>query len=242
MPEIFFNGPAGRIEGRYTPSEDKKAPVVLVLHPHPVYGGTMNNKVVYHTFKKFVDNGFSALRINFRGVGRSQGEFDNGVGELTDAATALDWLQIQNPYSNEFWIAGFSFGSWIGMQLLMRRPEVNNFVAISPPVNKSDFSFLSPCPIPGVIIQGNQDSIVPEPHVADFVDKFLSSSDCDIEYKMIEGADHFFRNKLDDLGDALDDYIKYRLSLTSGSSENDDENRPKPRRGRNRKVMLGDFL
>lgn len=111
MPEVFFNGPAGRIEGKYAQSEDRNAPVALVLHPHPLYGGTMNNKVVYSAYKTLVDNGFTTLRINFRGVGKSQGQFDNGIGELTDAATALDWLQIQNPTATQYWIAGFSFGA-----------------------------------------------------------------------------------------------------------------------------------
>ncbi|MEY3197186.1 MAG: hypothetical protein RLZZ59_554, partial [Pseudomonadota bacterium] len=87
MPEVFFNGPAGRIEGRYTQSENKSAPVALVLHPHPLYGGTMNNKVVYSLYQTLANNGFTVLRINFRGVGKSQGQFDNGVGELTDSAT-----------------------------------------------------------------------------------------------------------------------------------------------------------
>ena len=110
MPEVTFNGPDGRIEGRYHQSENKNAPAALVLHPHPLYGGTMNNKVVYSLYESFKRNNFSVLRINFRGVGRSQGKFDNGVGELTDAATALDWLQNQNPDISNFWISGFSFG------------------------------------------------------------------------------------------------------------------------------------
>lgn len=208
MPEVFFNGPAGRIEGRYTQSANRKAPVVLVLHPHPVHGGTMNNKVVYSAYKSFADNGFTALRINFRGVGQSQGSFDNGIGELTDATTAMDWLQMHNPLSESFWVAGFSFGSWVGMQLIMRRPEINYFVSISPPVNKYDFSFLSPCPIPGLIIQGNNDSIVPEESVIDLVDRLSKQKHSRIEYKTIHGADHFFRSKLDDLEQAINEYCK----------------------------------
>src|SRR4051794_26583998 len=108
MPEVFFNGPAGRIEGRYTESTNSKSPTALVLHPHPLYGGTMNNKVVYNLYKTLVDNDFTVLRINFRGVGRSMGKFDEGVGEMTDAATALDWLQLNNPLSSVHLIAGFS--------------------------------------------------------------------------------------------------------------------------------------
>lgn len=212
MPEVFFSGPAGRIEGRYVQSADKKAPVALVLHPHPVYGGTMNNKVVYSVYKSFVDNGFTTLRINFRGVGRSQGQFDNGIGELTDAATAIDWLQLQNPLSNAYWIAGFSFGSWIGMQLIMRRPEISNFIAVSPPVNKYDFGFLSPCPIPGLIVQGDQDSVVPEDNVLELVDRLSKQKRSMVHYRSISGGDHFFRTRLPDLESVLSEYIEGNLT------------------------------
>jgi alpha/beta superfamily hydrolase len=212
MPEVIFNGPEGRIEGRYHHSEKINPPIALVLHPHPQHGGTMNNKVVYNAFHILAENGFSVLRMNFRGVGRSQGKFDNGIGELTDAASALDWLQMQNPSSNEVWIVGFSFGAWIALQLLMRRPEIQGFIAISPPVDKNDFSFLSPCPTRGLVIQGNQDSIVSEESVYKFIEKISKQKNADVSYTMIEGADHFFRNKLDELNEAIDEYIKFCLA------------------------------
>jgi hypothetical protein len=174
----------------------------------------MNNKVVYSLYQSFLRNNFSVLRINFRGVGRSQGKFDNGVGELTDAATALDWLQIQNPEASNFWVGGFSFGSWITMQLLMRRPEIQGFIAISPPVNKYDFSFLSPCPAPGLIIQGDQDSIVPEESVSNFIDKLSKQRHSEVEYVVVPSADHFFRTKIDELSRNLDEYISYKLTNT----------------------------
>jgi len=213
MPEVFFNGPAGRIEGRYNASASKLAPVALVLHPHPLYGGTMNNKVVYALHQTLVANGFTVLRINFRGVGKSQGQFDNGVGELTDAATALDWLQAQNPAAPQSWVAGFSFGSWVGMQLIMRRPEITSFISVSPPVNKYDFSFLAPCPIPGIIIQGDNDSIVPEENVLDLVGRLTKQKQSRVQYQSIQGADHFFRTKLPDLEDAVGSYVKSNLNL-----------------------------
>ena len=124
MPEVIFNGPDGRIEGRYHHSKQSNAPLALILHPHPQHGGTMNNKVVFSIYQNFVRRGFSTLRFNFRGVGRSQGVFDNGQGELSDAAAALDWMQTHNPNSQTCWTAGFSFGAWISMQLMMRRPEI----------------------------------------------------------------------------------------------------------------------
>lgn len=207
MTEVFFNGPAGRIEGRYSKSENKKAPLALVLHPHPLYGGTMNNKVVYNVYTALVNQGFTVLRINFRGVGRSVGQFDNGNGEMTDAATALDWLQQHNLMSQGSLIAGFSFGAWVAMQLIMRRPEINNFIAISPPVSKYDFSFLSPCPIPGLIIQGDQDSIVAEESVLELAHKLSKQRHIKVDYKVINGADHFFRTKTEELKRTTSEYL-----------------------------------
>ncbi len=154
MPEVVFTGPAGRIEGRYQPAKQKGAPIGIVLHPHPQFGGTMNNQIVYNLFYNFVNRGFATLRFNFRGVGRSQGSFDRGEGELADAASALDWLQSVNPNASGCWVAGYSFGAWIGMQLLMRRPEIDSFIAVTPPANQYDFTFLAPCPSSGLIIQG----------------------------------------------------------------------------------------
>ncbi|MDX1916534.1 MAG: alpha/beta hydrolase [Rickettsiaceae bacterium] len=206
MADVFFNGPAGRIEGKYFQSENSKAPAALVLHPHPLYGGSMNNKVVYAIYKALLGQEMSVLRINFRGVGKSQGEYDGGVGELTDAATAMDWLQLRNPLAEKFWIAGFSFGAWVAMQLIMRRPEINNFIAISPPVNKFDFSFFSPCPVPGLIVQGSLDSIVPEQDVINFADK-LSKQKIRVEYNLIDGADHFYREKIPDLENTITEYV-----------------------------------
>ncbi|OZG32559.1 MULTISPECIES: alpha/beta hydrolase [Rickettsieae] len=211
MAEVFFNGPAGRIEGLYTKSSDSKAPLALVLHPHPLHGGTMNNKVVYNVYRTLVSNGFTVLRINFRGVGRSQGEFDNGIGEMTDAATALDWLQLNNPTGSINLIAGFSFGAWIAMQLIMRRPEINNFIMVSPPVNKYDFSFLSQCPISGFVIQGDNDSIVSEESVLELVGKLSKQKHITVDYKLIHGADHFFRNKIGEFTQAISDYLQLRL-------------------------------
>ena len=211
MPEVIFNGPDGRIEGRYHPSENKQAPAALILHPHSLYGGTMNNKVVYALYNAFKKSGFSVLRINFRGVGRSQGKFDNGVGELADAATALDWLQIQNPDISSFWISGFSFGAWIAMQLMMRRPEIQAFAVAAPPVNKFDFSFLSPCPAHGIVIQGEQDSIVSEAAVAEFVEKLSKQKNTNIDYQIVFGADHFFREKTDELIEVLSQYVSDKM-------------------------------
>ena len=106
MPEVIFAGPDGRLEGRYHPESKPEAPLALVLHPHPKYGGTMNNRVTYALHYAFRDLGFTVMRFNFRGVGRSQGEFDQGMGELSDAAAALDYMQFQKPNARGCWVAG----------------------------------------------------------------------------------------------------------------------------------------
>jgi alpha/beta superfamily hydrolase len=207
MPEVIINGPEGRLEGRYHHSKEANAPIALLLHPHPQHGGTMNNKVVYTLYHAFVKRGYSTLRFNFRGVGRSQGQFDRGEGELSDAASALDWLQTYNPNAGACWIGGFSFGAWIGMQLLMRRPEIDAFIAVAPPANMFDFSFLAPCPASGLIIQGDRDQLVPVESVQRLINKLMHQRDIRIDHRMIAGADHFFQNQLEPLGAAVDAYI-----------------------------------
>jgi len=209
MPEVTINGPAGRLEARYTASQEENAPLALLLHPHPQHGGTMNNKVVYTLFHAFLHCGFSALRFNFRGVGRSQGQFDRGEGELADATAALDWLQTTNPDSKICWVGGFSFGAWIGMQLLMRRPEVSAFVAVAPPAGMLDFGFLAPCPASGLIIGGDQDQVVPLEAAQKLVAKLKHQRDITIEHRIVKGADHFFYNHLTELGQIVEDYVAH---------------------------------
>lgn len=207
MPDVIFNGPEGRLEGRYQHNKDPNAPIALMLHPHSQHGGTMNNKVVYTLYHAFARRGFSVLRFNFRGVGRSQGVYDRGEGELSDAASALDWLQSYNENASACWIAGFSFGAWIGMQLLMRRPEISGFVSLSPPANLYDFSFLAPCPSSGLVIQGDKDEIVPEPAVAKLVNKLTHQRNLEIDYRIIPGADHFYQENMEELNWHLSDYL-----------------------------------
>ncbi len=211
MPDVIFQGPEGRIEGRYTHGKEANAPIALVLHPHPQRGGTMNNKVVYTLYHSFVNRGFSTLRFNFRGVGRSQGRFDNGQGELSDAASALDWLQTYNPNAPGCWIAGYSFGAWIGMQLLMRRPEIEGFISVSPPASIYDFTFLAPCPASGLIVHGTADEVIPEASAAKLAHKLGSQKGIEVTYKTISGATHFYTEQLEDLGAIAGNYLDKAL-------------------------------
>ncbi|CAO5681232.1 MAG: hypothetical protein HEEMFOPI_01466 [Holosporales bacterium] len=210
MPEVMFNGAVGRIEARFCGGTTPGAPVALILHPHPKQGGTMNNKIVNTLFKAFVNNGFAALKFNYRGVGKSEGVYDNGEGELSDAASALDWLQSILPAAKSFWVAGYSFGGLLAMQLLMRRPELNGFIAVSPPANHYDFNFLAPCPVSGQIIQGSQDAYVNPNSVEQLAIKLRNQRGIAIDYQLIKGADHLFNLYTDEIESLVTQYLRHR--------------------------------
>jgi hypothetical protein len=207
MPEVIFNGADGRLEGRYHQGPSGTAPLALILHPHPLHGGTMNNKVVYDLFHVFARRGFSALRFNFRGVGRSQESYDHGQGELRDAAAALDWMQSYSPNSSSCWVAGISFGAWIGMQLLMRRPEIRGFISVALPANMYDFSFLAPCPSSGLMVHGGKDTVVPTDSVSKLVQKLSQQRGIKIDLEVVPEADHFFTGCLDQLVAVVGGYL-----------------------------------
>ena len=160
-----------------------------------------------------MENNFSVCRVNFRGVGKSDGEFDNGQGELADAAAALDWVERENFDNSQCWIAGFSFGSLIAMQLLMRRPEINRFIAISPQPNVYDFSFLSPCPTSGLIVYGKKDELVPYENVNDLNKRLNSQKGIKIDLSTLNDANHFFKNSEKDFCLVINKYIKKETAL-----------------------------
>ena len=211
MAEVIFNGPDGRLEGRYHQSKKPDAPIAIVLHPHPLHGGNMNNRVVFIMFNNFVERGFSVLRFNFRGVGRSQGVFDNGVGELSDAAYAFDWMQQFNSNSPFCWIGGYSFGALISMQLMMRRPEIEGFVSISPPAGTEDFSFLAPCPSSGLIIHGDKDGHIPLDAVKKLAQKLDGQKNISVNLSIVKGADHFYKDNMDNLSKEVASYLDKSL-------------------------------
>ncbi len=207
MTEVIFNGTEGRLEGRYHHSKQSNPPIALILHPHPLQGGTMNNRVVFALFQAYQRRGFSVLRFNFRGVGRSQGRFDGGQGELSDAAAALDWMQNVNPSASGCWIAGYSFGSWIGMQLLMRRPEIDGFIAVAPPAGALDFSFLAPCPASGLLVHGSRDDIYSAEAAEKLAKKLSHQKNVVVEFSPVEGADHSFSDHMAQVVAAADKYL-----------------------------------
>ena len=211
MPTVIFPGPEGRLEGRFSPPPRPRAPVALILHPHPQGGGTMNERNTQALYKTFVDRGFATLRFNFRGVGRSQGSFDNGIGELSDAASALDWIQSIHEEAQVTWVAGVSFGALIGMQLLMRRPEIRGFISVGAPASMYDFSFLAPCPASGIFVHGAADTVVPPPAVTKLVEKLRTQKHITINHEEIPRANHFFEKEHDEMMGAVNIYLDFRL-------------------------------
>jgi len=211
--EIFIPGSSGRIQAKYFKSKQQGAPIALVLQPHPQYGGTMNNRIVYEAYNCFYKNNFSVIRINFRGVEKSDGVFDNGQGELSDAAAALDWIEKENPGYSQCWVSGFSFGALICMQLIMRRPEVNKFITISPQPNLYDFSFLSPCPISGVVVYGKNDELVNLESILNLKKRLSIQKNIDVKFESINNANHFYKNKEKELATVIDRYIKEKVTI-----------------------------
>ena len=153
----------------------------------------MNNRIVQLMYNIFLENGFSVIKVNFRGVGKSEGVFDNGQGELSDAAAALDWIERQNLDYSQCWVSGFSFGSLICMQLIMRRPEVNNFVAVSPQPNVYDFSFLAPCPTSGQVIYSENDELVTKESIIELDNRIKSQKGVEVIFSKIKNSNHFFK-------------------------------------------------
>jgi alpha/beta superfamily hydrolase len=211
--EIFIPGPAGRLEAKYYKQPKFGSPVAIILHPHPQYGGTMKNRVVQLMYNIFLENGFSVIKFNFRGVGKSDGIFDNGQGELSDAAAALDWIERENLDYSQCWVSGFSFGALICMQLIMRRPEVNNFIAISPQPNVYDFSFLAPCPTSGQVIYSDNDELVSRQSIIELDNRIKSQKGVEVIFSKVKNSNHFFKDKEDELKNTMREYIDQKTAL-----------------------------
>ncbi len=212
MVDILIPGPEGKIEAKYSHNNRDDSPIVILLHPDPSKGGTMHTKIIFKLYKIFIEAGFSTVRFNFRGVGKSEGVYDDGEGELSDAACVLDWIQQYNTNSKKCWVAGFSFGAWIAMQLLMRRPEITDFISISPPANLRDFSFLAPCPSSGLFVHGDKDNIASYDSTKILVEKLQQQKKVNIKFKPIKGADHFYENFSSDFENVVKDYINQTIN------------------------------
>lgn len=211
MTEITFNGSNGRIEARYYHSNNEKNHTALILPGHPSKKCHMNDKITYTLFHAFITQGFSVMRMNYRGIGFSQGEFEDGEGELSDAAAAIDLLNEFNEDIKSIWVAGYDFGSWVGMQMLMRRPEVKNFISVSPPVGKYDFSFLSPCPASGLIITPEKDPHTNEEKIKKLIKNLKNQKGLSIKHNIIPNANEIFENQLKKLHQNASMYILQKI-------------------------------
>ncbi len=210
MQSLSLAGSCGSLEARFHRNRSEDAPVVLVLHPNPKQGGTMNTLVVYSLFTVFQDLGFSALRINFRGVGKSDGVSSGGPGELEDARAAWAWLRSECRGAKAAWIAGFSFGAWVGLKLLTLEGDVDGFVAVAPPVNNLDFSFHDKWVVSSLVAHGTADALVPEKNVLEFVAKPRAPG-VEVEYAAVPGAGHFFDPGQEELARLVGRYVSRRI-------------------------------
>lgn len=193
----------GHLEAIYKASSGEAARVALVLHPHPVYGGTMHNPVVFHCAKALEAAGFETLRINFRGVGESTGTWDEGRGEYDDARAALDFLLADQPQAREVLVAGYSFGSAIGLRLGCADARIHRLVAVATPVGLLDLSFLSDCAKPKLFVHGSSDELAPLGPLRTLVD---DSAAPPADLHVIEGASHFFDTGREELTDCVRDW------------------------------------
>jgi hypothetical protein len=198
----FFEGPAGRIEAILKEPASSISRVAVVCHPHPLFGGTMHNKVVYRIAKAFEKSGFATLRFNFRGAGRSHGAHDHGRGEQDDLRAAIEFVEEKYPYAT-VWVAGFSFGSAVMLRAACGDARVRAIVAAGVPVSKYDFSEVVDCPKPKLFVQGEFDEFGTPSDLVRFVESLQDPR----QLKVIEGAGHFFEDQLPELEQVITDFI-----------------------------------
>jgi alpha/beta superfamily hydrolase len=198
----FFEGPAGRIEAILREPAPPVRRAAIVCHPHPLFGGTMHNKVVFRIARAFQSAGFAVLRFNFRGTGRREGTHDEGRGEQDDLRAAIHF--IEEKYANaELWLAGFSFGSMVMLRAACKDARISALVAAGAPVAKYDFSQLVGCNRPKLFVQGALDEFGPPEALTRFVDLLAEPK----QLTIIAGADHFFADHLDELGETVAQFI-----------------------------------
>lgn len=201
---LFLDGPAGRLEAILWKPSAKTAPqfAALVCHPHPLFGGTMHNKVVYQVAKTLDRAGLPVLRFNFRGSGLSTGTHDRGIGEQDDVRTALDFLAGEFPGA-PLLLAGFSFGAWVGLRVGCADKRVARLIALGTPVNSSDFSFLRNCAKPKLFLHGENDEHGGVGKVRGLVASLPGKN----QLVVVDQTDHFFAGKLDEVDRAITDWL-----------------------------------
>lgn len=207
MRSLFLEGPAGQLEALLNQGAETATHAALVCHPHPMFGGTMHNKVVFHTMKTLNGFGFPVLRFNFRGAGLSQGEHDEGRGEVEDVRTGLHWLREEFHLPMIF--AGFSFGTAVGLRAACPDPDVAAMISLGTPVSPVDeraydFSFLQSCTRPKLFVSGARDQFGPRAKLEQLVALVPEPK----RLVIIEGADHFFAGRLAELRAAIEQWVQ----------------------------------
>jgi hypothetical protein len=197
-------GPSVELEAilRVPDTEPLRAAAVL-CHPHPVYGGTMDNRVVFRSGKAAMAAGLAALRFNFRGVGSSTGLYDNGVGETEDVRAATDYLEQKYP-GLPLALIGFSFGARVGLPVACQDPRIHVMVGLGLPVNMHDFAFLIDNPKPSLFINGSNDEFCSREKMESLAARLPTQS----TVRWIEGADHFFTNELEEVQLIITDFLR----------------------------------
>jgi hypothetical protein len=205
---LFLNGPSGRLEALLNAGAESATHAAVVCHPHPLFGGTLHNKVVFHTMKALNSFGFPVLRFNFRGTGLSEGEHDHGVGEIDDVRTALDWMDAEFHLPLVF--AGFSFGAAVGMRAACADARVRAAIGVGTPVapvaaateepRVYTFEFLHDCSKPKLFVSGARDQFGPRAKLEELVASLPEPK----KLVVIEGADHFFEGRLRELRETIE--------------------------------------
>ncbi len=204
---LFIPSPHGQLEAILKEPRGPIQGVALVLHPHPLFGGTMHNKVVFRAAAALNDAGLLALRLNFRGVGQSTGEHDEGRGERDDTRAGLDYLVEHYP-GEEITLCGFSFGARVGMEVGMSDQRVARLISIGTPVDKYDFSFLKECRQPILFVQGDRDEFGRVEPLREMAAQIPTA-----ELRVIQDAGHFFDDQLDELKRAITEWVGARSLL-----------------------------
>jgi alpha/beta superfamily hydrolase len=204
---LFIPVAHGRLEAILKePRDGPTRGVALVLHPHPLGGGTMHNKVVFRAASALGDAGLITLRINFRGVGQSSGKHDDGRGEQDDVRASLTYLAEKYP-QQPITLAGFSFGARVGLEVGMADDRVRQMISIGTPVDKYDFDFLKSCRKPLLFVHGDRDEFGSLPRLQELLDQ-IKEHNASVELKVIKDSGHFFEDHLDELKQAIADWTK----------------------------------
>jgi hypothetical protein len=207
---VSFPGPAGSIEGLlWVPARPNPPVAAVVCHPHPLFGGTMHNKVVYQIARTLDRLGIPVLRFNFRGVGLSGGRHDRGRGEQGDVRAALDYLAAQVP-DVPLLVSGFSFGCWVGLRVGCEDSRVKELIGLGAPVNNTNLGYLATCKKPRLLVQGENDEYGSPARLDQLVQSFPADVLAIARVVIVPGADHFFAGLLEHVDAALTAWLTER--------------------------------